>query len=468
MEHYRQMNFPATFISSIRPSLGGETDSLLSALSGGAPVSFRLNPFKAGRNPLKPAVSLRPVPWSRWGYYLDERPAFTFDPLFHAGYYYVQEASSMFVEHVIRTLTAGPAVCLDLCAAPGGKSLALLSALPAGSLLVSNEPVRQRAQVLAETITKFGHPNGMVTNNTARDFAGFPPLFDLALVDAPCSGEGMFRKDATAVQEWSPRNVEMCAARQREILKDVWPALKPGGLLIYSTCTYNTAENEENALWLANELGAEFVRVETEESWGVSPSLDGRATAYRFFPHKTQGEGLFVAVLRKEGTDKTPPRRARSFVPLNKRDLSRVAPLLSSPDEFDFIEAGNRIVALPAARSETLLALSGRLKTVSLGIEAGTKKGNDFIPSHALAMSKELHPEAFPRYEASRREALSYLRREAAAPANAPGGYLLLTHKGEPLGFVKNLGNRANNLYPNEWRIRSGYLPEKAAQIFSL
>jgi NOL1/NOP2/fmu family ribosome biogenesis protein len=285
------------------------------------------------------------------------------------------------------------------------------------------------------------------------------------------------------VEEWSPRNVEMCAARQKEILNDVWPALKPGGLLIYSTCTYNTAENEENALWLADELGAEFVRVETAESWGISPSFDNRVTAYRFFPHKTQGEGLFVTVLRKAGTDETASRRVRGksrgkpagrsdcadvFVPLNKRDQSRWVNLLSSPDDFNFMEAGNRIVALPAACSETLIELNNRLKTVSVGIEIGMKKGNDFIPSHALAMSKELNPEAFPRYEANREEAISYLRREAAALADAPGGYLLLTCKGEPLGFVKNLGNRANNLYPNEWRIRSGYLPEKAAEIFTL
>ncbi|MDR0422823.1 MAG: RsmB/NOP family class I SAM-dependent RNA methyltransferase, partial [Proteiniphilum sp.] len=293
------MNFPADFISSVRPLLGEGTDLLLRALKERAPVSIRLNPFKATRNPMRLSTPLQPVPWSRWGYWLEERPAFTFDPLFHAGYYYVQEASSMFVEHLVRGLTVAPSVCLDLCAAPGGKSVSLLSALPAGSLLVCNDPVLRRAHVLAETLTKFGHPGVMVTHSAARDFAAFPHLFDLVLADAPCSGEGMFRREAAAVEEWSTRNVEMCAARQREILRDVWPALKPGGVLIYSTCTYNRLENEDNALRMANELGAEFVRVETGDDWGISPSFDDRVSAWRFFPHRTRGEGLFVTVLRK-------------------------------------------------------------------------------------------------------------------------------------------------------------------------
>ncbi|MDR2816046.1 MAG: RsmB/NOP family class I SAM-dependent RNA methyltransferase [Proteiniphilum sp.] len=499
------MNFPAEFISSIRPLLGKETDLFLSALAGDAPAGFRLNPFKAARNPMKATVPLQRVLWSQWGYYPEERPAFTFDPLFHAGYYYVQEASSMFVEHIINELTTGPVACLDLCAAPGGKSVSLLSALPGGSLLVSNEPVRRRANVLSETMTKFGHPNVMVTNNTAKDFSAFPHLFDLALVDAPCSGEGMFRKDETAVEEWSVHNVEMCAARQRDILNDIWPALKPGGLLIYSTCTYNTVENEENALWAAGELGAAgepggtFVHVETAKEWGISPSFNDRVTGYRFFPHKTRGEGLFVTVLKKAGTeaDKTvsgltgvkskrkpsPYVKDRSvytdvFVKPNEPNQTCLncavagkrpilTNLLLSPEAFDFVEAGNRIVALPAVHSETLAALNERLKTVSMGIEIGERKGKDFIPSHALAMSKDLNPEAFPRYEATYEEAVSYLRREAIALKDAPKGYLLLTYKGEPLGFVKNLGNRANNLYPNEWRIRSGYLPEKTAEIFT-
>lgn len=469
------MNLPADFISSIRPLLGNETESFLSALSGDASVSFRLNPAKAVRNHMEPVIPLNRVPWSQWGFYPEERPAFTFDPLFHAGCYYVQEASSMFVEHVVKECVTEPAVCLDLCAAPGGKSISLLSALPEESLLVSNELIRQRARVLSETISKFGHPNVVVTNNKTKDFSAFPHLFDLVLVDAPCSGEGMFRKDETAVEEWSTQNVEMCAVRQRDILNDVWPALKPGGLLIYSTCTYNTSENEENAIWIARELGAEFVKVEIDSSWGISSSFDNRLTGYRFFPHKSRGEGLFITVLRKAeagvGETTAGEKRARNKNKKNPlsfmKDRAAYIHLLRHPDFFSFMEEDNHIAALPVGYAEVITMLGRHLKIVSKGIELGERKGSNFIPSHSLAMSRELHFDAFPLFEISYEKAISYLRREAIILTDAPKGYLILTYKGEPLGFVKNIGNRANNLYPHEWRIRSGYLPEKRGDIFT-
>lgn len=468
------MNLPSDFISSLRSLLRNDTEQLLSALAGDVPVSFRLNPFKSERNQLIPIVPLEHIPWSQWGFYLEERPAFTFDPLFHAGYYYVQEASSMFVEHIINELVKEPVVCLDLCAAPGGKSVSLLSALPEGSLLVSNELIRQRSHVLSETMVKFGHPNMMVTNNMVKDFSAFPHLFDLVLVDAPCSGEGMFRKDEAAVTEWSIHNVEMCADRQRDILRDIWPSLKPDGLLIYSTCTYNTSENEKNALWVADDLGAEFVDVEIDKGWGISPAFDDRVIGYRFFPHKTKGEGLFVTVLRKTGTkinetvSVQPQGKNKRKPSLFVKDRSAYTSLLLNSGDFDFMEAGNRITALPVKYSETLIALNERLKTVSMGVEVGERKGKDFIPSHALAMSRELDPGSFSRYEVTYQEAVSYLRREAITLTDAPVGYLILAYKEEPLGFVKNLSNRANNLYPNEWRIRSGYLPKKVPEIFIL
>lgn len=491
------MSLPTDFISSVRFLLGNETELFLSALADDAPVSFRLNPLKMKRNQRaaerlfpgghtvnEPAAAkhdrmeeecrsaqlrngekgdaevamaaespLQRVPWSPWGFYLEKRPSFTFDPLFHTGYYYVQEASSMFIEHIIRRLVKHPATCLDLCAAPGGKSVSMLSALPGGSLLVSNETVRQRAHILSETIAKYGSPNVLVSNNPAKDFAALPHFFDLVLVDAPCSGEGMFRKDTTAIHEWSVRNVALCAARQREILNDVWPALKPGGLLVYSTCTYNTSENEENALWAAEKLGAEFVAVDPDPGWGISPSFDRRVTGYRFFPHKTKGEGLFVTVLKKADGDGMGTISGRAGVKGKKTPFS--AGLLLHPDTFDFVETDNTITAIPAEHSEMLLTLDKKLKTVSMGIELGVRKGQVFIPSHRVAMNMELNLNAFPRHEASFDEAVAYLRREGMMLPGASHGYLLLTYKGEPLGFVKNLGFRANNLYPYEWRIRS-------------
>jgi len=469
------MKLPIDFISTLPSLLGSETEQFLSALKEDTPVSIHLNPYKAERNPMVFTSPAEHVQWSDWGYYLNERPAFTFDPLFHGGYYYVQEASSMFVEHLVRQLVTQPAICLDLCGAPGGKSVSLLSSLPEGSLLVSNELIRHRSNILSESLIKFGDSCSVVTNNHPRDFNAFTGLFDLILVDAPCSGEGMFRKDEVAAQEWSPQNVTMCAARQKDILNDVWPALKPGGVLVYSTCTYNRAENEENALWVADNLGAAFIDVQTEEEWGITPSFIHKAVCYRFFPYKTKGEGLFVSLLRKSEsalpeadlsskasfTSKKSRKRPSLFL----KDISDYAGLIMNAQLFDFMETDNRITALPKACSEIMLSLRERLKIVSMGIDIGEKKGKDFIPSHSLAMSMELNRTAFSNYELPYDQAIAYLRTEAITLTDAPMGFLLLTYKNEPIGFVKNIGNRANNLYPNEWRIRSGYLPEVKPEI---
>ncbi|MDD4778501.1 MAG: RsmF rRNA methyltransferase first C-terminal domain-containing protein [Fermentimonas sp.] len=457
------MNFPDDFLNSIRPLLKDQTDLFLSALTEVPPVSVRLNPLKSESSHLEFQEVGERVPWSDWGYYLEKRPSFTFDPLFHSGMYYVQEASSMFIEYVVRQLFDKPVNCLDLCAAPGGKSVSLLSALPEGSFLTANEIIRQRSNILSENIIKHGYANTLVTNNEPKDFAVFENFFDLILIDAPCSGEGMFRKDEVAVREWSPENVVMCTARQKDILSDIWPALKPGGILIYSTCTYNTSENEVNALWAADELSAEFVEIDTESGWGISPSFDDNVKAYRFFPHKTKGEGLFVTVLRKEefsvtNHDQYTQKRSRK----NKKcpsqfvkETSVYRNYLINPDDFDFIQDKNRIIAIPKQHSAAMLTLKDSLKTVSIGIELGEIKGKDFIPSHSLAMSCELNRDAFVTRELTYDEAIAYLRREAINIPDAPKGFVLLTYKDKPLGFVKNIGNRANNLYPNEWRIRT-------------
>ena len=469
------MKLPEDFILSMRSLLGDESVQLFEALESEAPVTIRLNPQKLKRNPLGFNLPLEPVPWSDWGYYLKERPPFTFDPLFHAGYYYVQEASSMFVEQVVRQVVKEPAICLDLCGAPGGKSVSLLSALPEGSLLVSNELVRQRAQILTETLVKYGDPASVVTNNHPRDFNTIPELFDLILVDAPCSGEGMFRKDTVAIEEWSTQNVAMCATRQRDILADVWPALKPGGLLVYSTCTFNEAENEENVLWAVHSLGASFVEIEIEDTWGITPSLVQDAVCYRFLPHRVNGEGLFVTLLRKRDSDEQEIDQ-RAFYSLKKgrqkpspfmKDITDFAPWVIKPERFRFIESDNRISALPVTHVETMLLLKERLKVLSMGISIGERKGKDLIPSHSLAMSSELNREAFICCELSYSQAVAFLRKEAITLSDATRGFVLLTYHNEPIGFVKNIGNRANNLYPNEWRIRSGYLPETKPEILT-
>lgn len=464
------MNLPTDFITTIKPLLGEESDVFLAALRKDPQVSVRLNPLKTEKEP-RFSIEAQPVPWSPQGYYLAERPAFTFDPLLHAGYYYVQEASSMFVEHVTRALVNEPAVCLDLCAAPGGKSLSLLAALPPGSLLVSNELIRSRAHILAETLAKAGASNVLVTNNEARNFSNLLGYFDLILVDAPCSGEGMFRKDEVAVNDWSLDNVDACAHRQQEITDHIWPALKPGGVLIYSTCTYNRNENEEVVLKLAERTGAEFIEMPVDPSWGISPALDDRVTGYRFFPHKTRGEGLALFILRKPGLEgEAPTARARKEKKNNPLflDASPHGRLVSSPETFRFAERGDTVLALPEKHAQQMMQLEKSLKVISMGVELGTRKGRDFIPSHGLALSTHLHPDAYPRYPLSYEQAIAYLRKEALHLDEAPRGVVLVTYNSAPLGFVKNLGNRANNLYPGEWRVRSGYLPPREPRLLEL
>lgn len=418
------MTLPEAFKNRMFELLGDETELLTAALADEPPVSIRLNVTKSAfASPPFSLTSLSPVSWCAEGYYLEKRPSFTFDPLFHAGCYYVQEASSMFLEQVLKQHLSHPVVMLDLCASPGGKSTHARSLLPEGSLLVANEVIRTRAQVLSENLTKWGNPDVMVTNNDPSDFSRLNQLFDVILTDVPCSGEGMFRKDPAAIGEWSPAHVEICWQRQRRILADVWPALKAGGILIYSTCTYNTKENEENIRWIADELDAEVLSVEVPDEWGITGNLaGGDFPVYRFFPHKTKGEGFFLAVLRKNGEEahETPP--------------SKVEPLIKK-----------------------------QLKVIqSRGIEEGTLKGKDLIPSHALAMSSASNGGVYPTCSLTYPQAIAYLRREALQlDATVPKGYVLVTFRDVPLGFVKNIGNRANNLYPQEWRIRSGYMPDE-------
>lgn len=511
------MNLPASFIDYIRSLLGDEEyDKLAAALQQEPPVSIRLNNEKWRFNKEQadignekcPAIveqadsahasfsvphsSLNKVPWSSEGFYLDERLTFTFDPLFHAGCYYVQEASSMFVEQVLRQYVTKPVVMLDLCAAPGGKSTHARSVLPEGSLLVANEVIRNRSQILAENLTKWGHPDVVVTNNDPADFSSLPSFFDVILTDVPCSGEGMFRKDPVAVEEWSSENVAICWQRQRRIIADIWPSLKPGGILIYSTCTYNTKEDEENVRWIQQEFGAEPLALEVGKDWNITGNLlrdesdssensAQEAPVYHFFPHKTKGEGFFLAALRKPETeeDATPAFSFAKGKTSKKKDKkSGATPSLVTKEHLNMAKnwlneeesvgyllstEGTTIQIFPQQYADELAAMKQSLKIVSAGVGVGEVKGKDLIPDHALAMSSALlRRAAFATEEVTYEQAIAYLRKEAIAlSATAPRGYVLLTYRNIPLGFVKNIGNRANNLYPQEWRIRSGYLPDE-------
>lgn len=481
------MQLPQPFIENIHRLMGAEEgEQLLNALLAEQPISIRINEEKVSNTSSAPIYNK--VPWCATGCYLDERPTFTFDPLFHAGAYYVQEASSMFVEQALKQYVAQPVLMLDLCAAPGGKSTLARSVLPQGSLLVANEVMRQRAQVLAENLTKWGHPDVIVTNNDPADFTQLTDMFDVILTDVPCSGEGMFRKDEVAVSEWSTENVAICWQRQRRILADVWPSLKEGGLLIYSTCTYNTQENEENVRWIADEFGADILPLNINAEWGITGNLlpDADFPVYRFLPHKAQGEGLFLAVLRKKDAFPTKETRVSSYG--NERSHTRerkakgkpMQPVFSKEqllevsrwikdDGYELLPMqGGVLTAFSKQWADELNTLrDARLHILYAGCPLAEVKGKDLLPQHALAMSNLLASEAFPRVEVGYEQAIAYLRKEAIVlTPDAPRGYLLLTYKNAPIGFVKNIGNRANNLYPQEWRIRTGYLPEEVRLLY--
>ena len=393
-------------------------------------VSIRLNPFKTSET-TQVADNLVPthVAWCAEGFYLNSRPNFTFDPLFHAGAYYVQEASSMFLSHVLRHLVRKPVALLDLCAAPGGKTTCARTAIKEGSIVFSNEPINKRAQILAENVQKFGHSDVVVTNNYPRDYKKTKLSFDVIVADVPCSGEGMFRKDPQAIAEWSEQNVENCWKLQRSIIADIWDNLKPGGLLIYSTCTFNAHENEENIAWILSQYDAKLLEVPTENTWNITGSLienplkEGQPfPVYRFIPGFTQGEGLFMAIIKKGGTSTNLEPNAEKLV----------------------AEANKK------------------LKVIAHGVKQGTTKGKKTIPDHSLALAINGDRSSYPNVEIDYETAIKYLRHEAIMlSAVAPKGIVTLTYRGHAIGFANNLGNRANNLYPQEWRIKSSHIPNE-------
>ena len=402
---------------------------------------------------------LSTVKWCEHGRYLSERPKFTYDPMFHAGAYYVQEASSMFVWQALIQLVDKDAVVLDMCAAPGGKSTAIAQYLSEEGFLVSNEYVPQRAHVLVENITKWGAPNCVVTNNAPRHFEKLKSRFDAILVDAPCSGEGMFRKDERAREEWSPANVEMCVERQREILESAWHVLKPGGVLIYSTCTFNSHENEEQVQWLIDEMEAEYLPIKIGEDWMITETERG----YRFLPHKTRGEGLFMAAVRKQGGIENGELRIENSCSKKRSDKkaksstfnSQLSTLNLLKGDYVVVESEGRYYAVQKERVDFVEECRKVLNVLSFGVQMYEQKGKDLIPQAALALSRVYKRGAYPEVELSYDEAISFLRKEAIVLADAPRGFVLVTYGGLPLGWVKNIGNRCNNLYPEFWRIRN-------------
>ena len=450
--------------------LGPDYCSFEQALTATPPVSVRVNLQK-----LAMPASLPQVPWSASGAYLPVRPLFTLDPLLHAGAYYVQEASSMFLEQAIRqTLDLEQSFqVLDLCGAPGGKSTHLASLFSEDSLIVSNEVIRSRASILAENVTKWGSGNVVVTSNDPRDFGRLPDFFDVMVVDAPCSGEGMFRKDPQAIQEWSEENVKLCAQRQQRILMDVWDALKPGGILIYSTCTWNEAENEQNIAWLSEQEQAESIKLELKPAWGVKATQLNGIEGYRFYPHQVQGEGFFMAVVRKAGTpdlhNKQSKKKKYKLTLAGKKEQALVQDWLINSDNLHLVQYGEVLSAIPASHFDNIDALYQNLYVIYAGTEVAEVNGKKLKPMHGLALSRYLNKAHFNTIDSDLELALRYLRKEDIS-LGAPGNdWVLITYKNIPLGWAKQIGNRVNNYFPKEWRIRMD-LPQEIseASVFSL
>ena len=451
--------FPQAFIEQMRQLLGdSEWQLLATALNESPPVSIRHNP---NRKPADSALLSAPdgqVPWHPEGVYLKERPVFTLDPLFHAGAYYVQEASSMFVYEVLRQTgrLGRPLKILDLCAAPGGKTTLLNDALNAakGGFLTANEVMPARAAVLRENLERWGISYAAVLGADVDKFEPFTGWFDLILVDAPCSGEGMFRKDPDAIGEWSPANVALCTTRQSHILEVAEKILAPGGLLLYSTCTYNRSENEENFKRHIDSLGYDPVVLDIPETWGVTPSDYG----YRFFPHRTRGEGFFIAAYEKgqhtEVAKMTISNGFKHLTPLPKKQTEILKSWIDpSKAQTYWTTPSGEILAIPENILENLRILDPVFKNKWFGCPIGIIKGTDFIPGHALVFSDLLNP--VPTLDLSREQALTFLKKETfPVPSNAPLGWTLATYSGLSLGWIKILPNRMNNYLPPERRIR--------------
>lgn len=443
---------PEKFEESIRKKLGDQFPAFVSSLQEPPPVSIRINPFKNNHYP-----ALHSVPWSQYGRYLPARPVFTLDPLFHAGSYYVQEASSMFLEQALKqSVNLNESLnVLDLCAAPGGKSTHLLSLLNEESLLVSNEVIRSRASILSENIQKWGYSNAIVTNNDPKDFQHLKGFFDVIVIDAPCSGEGLFRKDPEAIQEWSAENVQLCSNRQKRIVADVWDALRENGILIYCTCTYNESENEENLKWLQENYQVEFLKLTTDASWGIEEVACNKIFAYRFFPHQAKGEGFFISVIRKnEPTASIRLKSKKSLGTPLKKIQETLQGWISVASPVTFFQFNDLLFYTPSSKASEIEFLLQQLRILYAGTNLAALKHDKLVPDHALALSIQLNKNAFTTVDISQTEAIKYLRKDVIHLNDMAIGHCLLTFENHPLGWANVLSNRVNNMYPSDWRIR--------------
>lgn len=441
------ISLPQAFVDRIQAD-NFVPDELLKALDLEVPTAIRINPLKRAHL----EYELASIPWSSHGNWLSERPIFTLDPLFHAGAYYSQEAGSQVISKVFQELKPKlpeKPIGLDLCAAPGGKSTLLLSEMKNEGLLVANELIQNRAVILKENIIKWGYGNVVVTNNKPSDFEALGSSFDFILVDAPCSGEGMFRKDERARSEWKTDSGEQCSVRQKEILESVWACLNENGYLIYSTCTFNPIENEEIIQWLIDTYAAELVPLELEH-------FEKDRVGYGFYalPNRLNTEGFYCCVVQKKTAGTRINKKNNKSSDLNRVDTQKV-PLAG------LISEGNQVVVqwkeylfrIDAQNLAFIQDLKKVTKVIYIGTEIGELMPKGVNPSHALAMNQAfVHPD-IQRIALTKAQALQYLQGQTF-PLNGEKGFALVQYEGVHLGWIKHLGNRFNNLYPKEWRIR--------------
>ena len=448
---------PVAFTERMRKQLGAEeAERLFEALDSVSPVAVRLNPAKCGDEGVWSDGEA--IAWSKNGRKLKERPSFTLDTAFHAGAYYVQEAASQFIDYIVSQEDLQGKRVLDMCSAPGGKTTIYSTAVGEDGLVVANEYVRTRANILADNVRKWGMGNVLVTNNSPEHIAQFEGWFDLVAVDAPCSGEGMFRKEEVAREDWSEEAVKMCAARQLSIVREAWQSLKDGGLFIYSTCTFNEDEDEGLLRAFIEEVGEVFEpsqRVEIEETWGVVRGEVGDFQTFRFFPHKTDSEGLFVAVARKAEptTQRTPKARKRVMQEVDKNSRKELMRYLQQLDNYTFAMVADTIYAYRTEQFKAVQALSEGLTAICSGVAMGQIFKGKLKPDWALSQYVGFERKSVAVEEVDESRALDYLRKKDIAVGNMAEGINLITHKGRALGFAKRVGVRCNNLYPNSLKI---------------
>ena len=451
-------NLPKKFLETLMTINGFNEDSFMRSHEYPTPISVRINPFK--KTEQCPSAgeawnSEEKIQWCDNGKYLPERPSFTLDPLFHAGCYYVQEASSMFLEQALKQtcdLSADLKI-LDLCAAPGGKSTLISSLISENSMLVSNEVIKTRVNVLSENLIKWGTANTYVTNNDPADFARIPGFFDVIVIDAPCSGSGLFRKDPDAIKEWSEANVNLCSQRQQRILADVFPALKENGIIIYSTCSYSKQENEDVLDWMVEEFLVSSCELKVEEKWGVVETISDKhkMNGYRFYPDKVKGEGFFIAVMKKTTSENSIGKRKETLLSISKREIGMLEGWVSGVSNLFCFKNNESVYAIPNSHRDYYEDLSKNLYIKKAGICIGELMRNELIPDHQLAMSL-MKNKNIPSIEIDKKTALNYLRKETIS-VKGNIGWNLINYEGHSLGWAKLMPNRMNNYYPKEWRI---------------